>query len=166
MKFKDFLSLNEDEGGGESTASSGDGALTNLSTGIDYVEVPISNMKRIQMPQITKELMNDFVADLTHNNIDFKTGVFKKYQDLIPIQKDLNPDKVGVFRSRMIEDIELEPPIISSDNKIVDGNHRYAAQKGKSKIKVHQVDMEFDKLYDFLLNKPYVLRKKIDENKE
>lgn len=156
MKFSDFLQLNEDEIGGETPVVS-----SNTTNNIDKFDAPI---QRINMPQLTKELMGDFVADLTLHGIPFKSDIYKRYDELLPVQGEINQDKVkSIQNSLKDKEYKLDPLLISSDNKIIDGNHRWAAQKDSDNIRVNQVDLSFNKLYDFLMDKPYVLRRKIDE---
>ena len=80
MKFSDFLKLNEEDGG---LASGGDTSV-NTSTNIDGVDAQIgTTLRRINMPQITKELMGDFISDLKSNKISFKSNIFKRYNELL-----------------------------------------------------------------------------------
>ena len=163
MKFSDFLKLNEEDAG----LAGGDTSV-NTSTNIDGVDAPIgTTLRRINMPQITKELMGDFISDLKINKISFKSNIFKRYNELLPIQGEINQEKVkSIQNSLSNKEYKLDPILISKDNKIVDGNHRWAAQKDSEKIPVNQIGLPFNELYDFLMDKPYVLRRKIDENKE
>lgn len=160
MKFSDYLQLNEEDlGSAEVNFSS------NSTENIDRVDAPL---QRINMPQLTKELMGDFVSDLTLHGIPFKSDIYKRYDELLPVQGELNKDKIKSIQTSLESDkkYKLDPILISDDNKIVDGNHRWAAQKNSKMIPVNQVGLSFEKLYDFLMDKPYVLRRKIDEHKD
>ena len=163
MKFSDFLKLNEEDAG-----LAGGDTPVNTSTNIDGVDAPIgTTLRRINMPQITKELMGDFISDLKINKISFKSDIFKRYNELLPIQGEINQEKVKSIQNNLSKkEYKIDPILISKDNKIVDGNHRWAAQKDSEKIPVNQIGLPFNELYDFLMDKPYVLRRKIDENKE
>ncbi len=162
MKFKDYL--NEDEGMGGEGVPVGDVATpTNTSDNIAGYSLPIGMIRRVNMPQITKELYNEFVADLKINNIEYKDDSIK-CGDLTPTQSEFNPDKVKSIKNDIINGTYKNQPIlVSKDNLIVDGHHRWKAFDLDHAIPVNKVDLNFNELYSFLQNKPYALRKTIDE---
>lgn len=146
--FKDYLK--EDE---EASSSS-----VNSTTNIDTTNVPIGMVQRINMPQVMDSLYNDFKSDLDSNNVNHEI----KKVDPISLQasQDISTiyaDKINSLRKN--KDKSTSPILISSDNYIVDGHHRWASCEDNL-IDVHQVNMPFKDLYDFLIQKPYVVRTK------
>jgi hypothetical protein len=161
--FKQFLL--EDDGGAAVPAGGGDGGDTgtgNTTANMDGFSLPIG-MKRIDMPQIHANCHEEFKNDLKINNIDYQRhDMF--CSDLSPTQSEFNMDKVQSFKDAMSKRNYIDEPIlVSNDNFIVDGHHRWKAKDQDDIIPVNKVDLNFNDLYDFLQNKPYVFRRKIDQ---
>ena len=178
MSFLEYIKLQEEgEGGGESSGV--DTSPVDNSTVDNSEVIPQGNSvinianrdyvmgyySRINMPQITKNLYNEFISDLSIKNINHTKLSIKK-SELQPTQHEFNNDKVNSIRADMNNGKYTHTPLlVSNDNCIVDGHHRWAAHNDSSDIGVHQVDLSFEALYDFLQNKPYVLNRTVD-NKE
>lgn len=171
MSFLEYIKLQEDgevAGGGEGL--SGDISVDNtdivpLGNSVinianrDYV---MGYYSRINMPQITKNLYNEFLSDLSIKNINHTKLSIKK-DSLQPTQHEFNNDKINSIRTDMRDGKYTHTPLlVSNDNCIVDGHHRWAAHDDTSEIEVHQVDLSFEDLYDFLQNKAYVLNRTVD----
>jgi hypothetical protein len=166
LRFKDFLLLED----GEAAIASGDSTVPatvsvepgNTTSNIDTFSLPIG-MKRIDMPQIQSNCHEEFKNDLKINNISLeKHDAF--CSDLTPTQSEFNMDKVQSIKDSMSKRNYIDDPIlISNDNMIVDGHHRWKAKDQDDIIAVNRVGLNFDELYDFLQNKPYVFRRKIDQ---
>lgn len=176
--FKDFLNkrlLNEDEGGGEGATDIGgvaddvdslikdDETSTNTSNNIAGWNPPIGWFSRVQMPQIYSYLYPQFVADLSIKNINHDTKKSKK-KDLTPSQGEFKQEKVDSIKQSMLDGTYKPfPLLVSADNIIVDGHHRWHALEDNDYHDINQVDLTFDELYNFLQNKPYVFNKTKDE---
>ena len=177
--FKEFLNkLNEDEGGGADAADlSGDVSYsqdeiavndddetsTNTSNNIAGWTPPIGWFSRVQMPQIYSYLYPQFVADLSIQNINHDTKKSKK-KDLTPSQGEFKQEKVDNIKQSMADgSYKSFPLLVSSDNIIVDGHHRWHALEDNDYHDINQVDLTLDELYNFLQNKPYVFNRTKDE---
>jgi len=97
-----------------------------------YIPGPNLNIPRAEMPQIIKKMVPEFLKYLAQNNITvhketIPTGKIK------PIQAEINVPKV----ISMMQHTDLEndaPPIVSNDNYILDGHHRWLALLNKSRL--------------------------------
>lgn len=116
--------------------------------------------KRHGMPQISD--FDLFVKDLEENDISLTT-IDIDPNELTPTQSNFSEEKVD----RMIENgsWNAKPIITSDDDFVVDGHHRWlaAANLGK-KIECRVVGLYADDLLEFLKGKPYVEKKKINED--
>lgn len=114
------------------------------------------DVQRRSMPQInTKEFLKDK---------DFKTSLVDvKTKDLILLQKHFNDEKVdGMIKSGK----DFDGVIVSSDNVVIDGNHRVLAMHNtKGKMSVIKVDGTAEEIIEKLKDKPYVEKKKLMESK-
>lgn len=166
--FKDYINkINEEgEGGGDIGGSVEIDQGANSTANIDKTEAPIGFYSRLSMPQIYSYLYPHFVADLSINNIPHDKKILKK-KDLVPSQKEFKQDKVDSIR-KSIEDgtYKAFPLLVSSDMVIVDGHHRWHALNENDKCEVNMVGLNFEKLYEFLKNKPYAINKPLNENDE
>jgi len=92
---------------------------------------------RSQMPQIND--VNAFKAFLTSASIDYVEGDFdpRKFK---PVQIDVDAAKIAD-----IADFD-KPIIVSADDYILDGHHRYFAGRDRSYIKAIKVDLTINKL--------------------
>lgn len=126
--------------------------VPNLSDGL--------KKRRHTMPQLTD--FDSFVTDLKENDIAIKGPISRNPKDLTPTQSNFNEDKV---RS-MIEDgvWDKKPIIVSNDDYVVDGHHRWlAASEENAKVECRIVDMTANDLLEFLKGKDYVEKKTISE---
>lgn len=154
MKFSEFLLL-EDE-----AIASAEGSST---TNVDVTDNPLGVYSRTQMPQITKPLYQEFLADLSIHNIGIDS-VNKRCKELTPTQTEFNDEKVKSIQSAIADGTyQHEPLLVSSDNCIVDGHHRWKAFNPSDTILSNVVDLKFNELYEFLQNKPYIFNKAIHE---
>lgn len=180
INFKQFAGISpvikEDEGaGGDIGTTSVDNTQNTANdetqpgsstSNIDAWTPPIGFISRLQMPQIYSYLYPQFVADLSINNISHDRKSVKK-KDLTPSQKEFKQEKVDSIR-KSIEDgtYKHQPLLVSSDNVIVDGHHRWHALNENDDCEINHVGMSFDKLYEFLKNKPYAINKPLNEDKQ
>lgn len=119
------------------------------------------------MPQLTK--FDDFCRDLDENNISL-TNQDRKPSDLIPTQKNFNQEKVDKIKekagwSRGIPSVMMgHPIIISRDDYVVDGHHRWlAAHQLNVHVSCRTVGMDAEDLLEFLKGKDYIEKKTINE---
>lgn len=117
------------------------------------------NKRRYVMPQIID--VDKMIADLSEHDI----GIARMKIDpneLVPTQKEYNPQKV----QDLIDDFDnIAPIIISNDDYIIDGHHRwYAAFLLKEKIDCIVIDLTIEEVLDFLKEKDYIETKKLHEN--
>ncbi len=120
---------------------------------------------RINQPQINDT--NSFLSDLKLNGINF-THQRVDTNTLIPTQCEFNDDKVcSIVDNVMQNDAEISPIIISSDDYVIDGHHRWlAADAMGDRIDTIKVHLPLETLHWFLKNKPYVENKSINEKLE
>lgn len=114
---------------------------------------------RCDMPQISNH--SKMVSDLKEAGISSKKETVSA-SSLKPTQKDFNQEKVDSIRKE--KSYNNKALIVTNDNKILDGHHRWkAAYEDESDIPVFRIDLSFDELYDFVENKDYVKYKELHE---
>lgn len=130
----------------------------NFTSGMAGHVKPIGTMQRHKLPNIVDDKL--FLEDVVAGGV----GV-KEYADrttvFTPTQNEFNMGKV----KNIIHNSSFDNPIIvSNDDYIVDGHHRWkAAQDSGINITVKKIDMQYTDIIDFLTDKPYVANKKINE---
>lgn len=114
--------------------------------------------RRVDLPQLTN--FDAFHKDLTDSGHSLGHD-YVKPDTLTPTQKHFNQEKVDKLKRDGWGDKGI---IISKDDYVVDGHHRWLAahQKGE-KIKARRTSLDCDQLLDFLKGKSYVESKKLDE---
>jgi len=119
-------------------------------------------IKRISMPQIET---NQFLSDIENNpDINYTNDVVDTDQ-LLPTQSQFNDNKVKSIIMSLRSGTASKPIIISNDNYIIDGHHRWAAHNNiGSPVHVIKIDKNVDSLLEYLKNKPYVGNKSINES--
>lgn len=132
-------------------------SVANIATPPD---AQVALQRRKNLPQIASWV--DFNNDLTKAGY----GITQATRDpaaLYPTQSEFNEEKV---KKMMTEDSSSAKPIlISSDDCIVDGHHRWmAALKGGKQVAVSQIQIPYSEVYDFLDNKSYVTKKDLHES--
>lgn len=193
MKFSEFLTLKEDEGGGgEGTTpavdngsggtgnegAEGEGEEDDATPGTSEIEqhagnttdniagwsAPMGLYTRITMPQITREMYSEFINDLNLHNIKHKKCTVKACK-LTPTQNEFNQDKIKNIQSSIKDGTYKHEALLvaGKDYSIADGHHRWAAFKPNDDIQIHKVDLSFNDLYNFLDNKPYVVKRGIKQ---
>ncbi len=123
---------------------------------MEMVNKPLS--KRKELPNIIDT--DEFLDDLKKASINAVED-YALTQSLKPTQSDFNDKKIN----NMINDGRVNKPIIiSNDNYIVDGHHRYHARDGiDGTVAVLRIDLSYDNLFNFLQDKPYVKYKDLHE---
>lgn len=118
------------------------------------------NKRRHTMPQL-KDFAT-FSKDLSDNGIDISAAKDLDPKKLTPTQSNFNEDKVRT----MIDNgsWNKNPIIVSSDDYVIDGHHRWlAACEEKQKVSARVVDKSAEDLLDFLKGKEYVIKQTIKE---
>lgn len=115
-------------------------------------EIQEELLRRITMPQIRD--FAGFLADLNASGISISDDYVDPFR-LEPTQLDIHQEYVdSLLRSG---DWIIFPIIISLDDKIVDGHHRWAASKeAQSLISVRKIDLDFIDLLEFVKDKKYI----------
>lgn len=119
----------------------GDGSEASLTAG--HIGIP-----REKMPQIASDDKPEFFAALRAKGIKVEEGSMK-VKDLIATQSDMNMDKVRAMTDTMPPDMLSKPVVVSSDNHVLDGHHRWAALKLRdpdATIQTQKVDMPIHQL--------------------
>lgn len=121
-------------------------------------------LDRRHMPQINAENMTDFFKYLSGKNIKTSNELIKP-SELTATQHQFNKDKL----SSIANDISQKPSksriIISKDNYVMDGHHRWLAHKYLGKdIGVVRVDTDVDNLFDIMHDYPKSFTKKLKES--
>lgn len=135
----------------------------NSVSGIATTETPLrQTYKRHELPNIVdkKKFIEDICKHskiLIHQVLDPKT--------LEPSQNEFNKEKINDMVQN--KSYNNEPIIVTYDNVILDGHHRWKASiKNKSKINSYILSDTFNELVDFVKDKDYVMYKKINEDKK
>ncbi len=119
-------------------------------------------ISRINMPQVKADDYPDYVKYLKDMRIVFKAKTVDP-NILLPIQREFNIQ--GVERSlnkmaALVPGAKDKSIIISKDNYIVDGHHRWIAYKNVGKkINVMQANVDMKKLLDATNKYPKVYNK-------
>lgn len=102
---------------------------------------------RGDMPQITTEHFPAFVDSLDVRITKTKQSI----SSLKPIQKEINIEKAEVIKRKQGELIKQKPIIISSDNYVLDGHHRWLAillMDKNANVPVVKINMPIRQLLD------------------
>jgi len=95
------------------------------------------NLSRVLLPQIPQALISKFIETLGQDGIDVSVGDIP-VNKLTPSQGDFNLNKI-----KKMTDSD-QKIIVSKDNYVLDGHHRWAAKKrkaGSPDISCIQVDL-------------------------
>ena len=94
-----------------------------------YEDSLIFNLEKLRkdMPQVNSSDIDEFINSLDEN-IYYELCTVK-IKDILPSQKEFNTEKINEnIRDILLNDYKDEIFIISSDNFLVDGHHRWAAK--------------------------------------
>lgn len=139
-----------------------------MTTLIEFVTndlIPNTNVNldfnRNELPQLKT---NDFLNDLTTNNIPYQI-VSVDPKDLIPTQNEYNFDKIKSLVMSLRSGAENKPIIVSSDNYILDGHHRWAACAHIGCPQpIYYINKGINDIMDFVKDKDYTQYKTINES--
>lgn len=119
--------------------------------------------RRVSLPQIHTD---DFISDL-----DASKSIPYHYdstdpKSLIPTQSQFNDGKVKSIIMGVRSGNDQKPIIVSNDNYIVDGHHRWAAHSNIGiPVPVIRVGATISDILQYLKDKPYVKNHTINESK-
>lgn len=117
--------------------------------------------RRVDLPQLTD--FHSFSKDLDESGIKMTTNVAKP-STLTPTQKHFNQEKVESLKGG---GWDAKPIIVSNDDYVIDGHHRWlAAHQLDKDIRVQRVDMKCQDLLAFVKGKPYTENKTLKEERE
>lgn len=123
------------------------------------------NISRTKMPQIDSHLVQDFIKIVRQSGIDVKKERVRV--DLLkPTQKEINTEKVEGMMDGMLQKNLAKPIIVSSDNYVLDGHHRWLAllnQDRTFKLTVFKFDLPITQLIEVAKKYSKVKFKKISE---
>ena len=120
---------------------------------------------RDELPQIQSADVEKFIAFLRRKGVKVTAGE-APVADLKPTQSELNKDKIKKFTSGGLTDKLRSPIIISKDNYVLDGHHRWAAVKeldAKGTIRTHRVEVPIKELIQLGHEFPKSFTKEIHE---
>lgn len=140
--------------------------LPDFKTFLEQYQIPndhIFNLgvERINMPQVDNEkLQNDLKSDnINHEFIEQPTAM------LIPTQGEFNDEKISKIIDGINKNEVKSPILVSSDNFIVDGHHRWAAfHNTVGKVPSMKIHLNIEDLLNYLQQKDYIMKKGINEN--
>ena len=136
-EFKEELHKRDE--GGKFTKGSGGGGAKKEDKGEkpDLKDLYSDNLgiPRHLMPQIPNKFKPQFLNQLRKDGVDVKIENVDA-KTLKPSQKDFNPNEIDTVRKAVAAGefkVEPNPIIVSKDNRVIDGHHRWAvaAQDGK-----------------------------------
>lgn len=116
------------------------------------------------MPQISSEDVPEFLTWLQHQGIDWKSEAIPARQ-LNPTQKEFNPEKVQGMLGEPEASL-AKPILVSRDDYIFDGHHRWAALKMKNPsygMKVWKIDLPIRELLKMATDFDGVFHKHVHE---
>jgi hypothetical protein len=143
-----------------------------MKTFLEFVQskinIPKGNLGilRKDMPQIVAKDVPAFVTWLKGEGIS-TTKKNEPIASLKMTQKQINKEKVIGMINDASEDALSKPIIISKDNFILDGHHRFVALFNKNrnmKLQTYRVNVNMTELLELAHNFPKVITKGINEN--
>ena len=120
-------------------------------------------LTRDKMPQVKSKDYDDLIKHLKKNGILVQKRKVKA-STLRATQKDFNKDKIVGAISKIKTLGTAKPLIVSSDNYIIDGHHRWLAAKNVGgTIDVMQADVKVKELLKNVYSFPKTFTKNINE---
>jgi|TARA_R110000744_G_scaffold333853_1_gene439291 uncharacterized protein (DUF1015 family) len=129
------------------------------------VEVPSMTLgiSRDKMPQVKSKDYDELIKHLNKNGVRV-TKKSVKASTLKATQKDFNVDKIVGAISKIKTIGTAKPLIVSSDNYIIDGHHRWLAAKNVGdSISIMQSNVKVKELLKHVYSFPKTFTKGINE---
>ena len=118
------------------------------------------------MPQVRSQDYDGLIKHLKKNNVGIKK-IKVPAKSLKPIQKEFNKDKVVGAIAKIKTLGQAKPLIVSKDNYIIDGHHRWLAAKNVGlDIDIMKADVKVRELLKHVYTYPKTFTKKIHEGNE
>lgn len=133
----------------------------------EKVELPNDKglgINRKDMPQIASTDVNDFLRFVKKNGVKVERKAIDPSL-LKPTQNQFNKSKIrGMMDYMQSGSYSPKAVIISKDNRVMDGHHRWLAHKElKTDIPVIQIGLGAEKLFDMMHSYPKSFKKKLRE---
>tara|TARA_B110000483_G_scaffold3614_1_gene4279 strand:- start:169 stop:600 length:432 start_codon:yes stop_codon:yes gene_type:complete len=120
-------------------------------------------IKRDEMPQVKSKDYDELIKHLNKNGVRV-TKKSVKASTLKATQKDFNVDKIVGAISKIKTIGTAKPLIVSSDNYIIDGHHRWLAAKNVGdSISIMQSNVKVKELLKHVYSFPKTFTKGINE---
>jgi len=120
-------------------------------------------ISRVDMPQVRSADYDELIEYLKNLGIKMERKEVKAKR-LRATQSDFNKDKIVKAMGRIKTIGQAKPLLVSSDNYIVDGHHRWlAARNGGASIPIMQSDVKIKILLRAIKKFPKSFTKTIDE---
>ena len=120
-------------------------------------------IKRDKMPQVKSKDYDELIKHLNKNGVRV-TKKSVKASTLKATQKDFNVDKIVGAISKIKTIGTAKPLIVSSDNYIIDGHHRWLAAKNVGdSISIMQSNVKVKELLKHVYSFPKTFAKGINE---
>jgi len=129
------------------------------------VEIPSMTLgiSRDKMPQVKSKDYDELIKHLNKNGVRV-TKKSVKASTLKATQKDFNVDKIVGAISKIKTIGTAKPLIVSSDNYIIDGHHRWLAAKNVGdSISIMQSNVKVKELLKHVYSFPKTFAKGINE---
>lgn len=123
------------------------------------------NIPRIEMPQIKRENIPEFLAGLRENGIEVSNRTVS-IKNLKPTQNEINVDKVKEKYQKFVDGKEPKPFLVSYDNFILDGHHQLFALKAVDidmKVSCYVVGLKMKDLLKLAYKYPKTTYKKLED---
>ena len=128
------------------------------------------NIARRSMPQIHNDKTDDFLEYLKKQNINYKR-ISVNPENFRASQNQFNNEKIiAMFESGFFKKLADKPILVSKDNYIIDGHHRWVAlylnnvtNKVNRKMNTITINMNAKPLIDVMKNYDAVDFKKVKE---
>lgn len=121
--------------------------------------------KRHDLPQLPQDQVEPFLKSLSSSNISYVTELIPVGM-LKPSQVEFNDEKVKKQVQRGIKELASNGYVVSKDNYIFDGHHRWKALlelDSSEQIKCYKVNVDIDELITLAHNFGSTFTKSIDE---
>lgn len=133
----------------------------------EKVELPTDKglgINRKDMPQIASTDVNDFLRFVKKNGVKVERKAIDPSL-LKPTQNQFNKSKIqGMMDYMQSGSYSPKAIIISKDNRVMDGHHRWLAHKElKTDMPVIQIGLDAEQLFDMMHRYPKSFKKKLSE---
>ena len=132
------------------------------------IEVPekedTKNIDRKGMPQVAENDLAAFLKYLKNNDIEVKEKTVQA-SELKASQGQFHKEKIKkIIKSIEANELEYKPLLVSKDNYIVDGHHRWLAFLNlDKKIDIYKININFEDLYKTMEKFPKSFKAKLYE---